>query len=457
MFSYTIFFAIAFTVASFFTLSGQHVHSPYVTTLKREIVTNRQDLLFNTPLCIEEQQFIKNRRLVKRVSLQKLFQTNAPLPPVTIGLCWSGGGSRSLLAGAGFLLGLKELNILGASSYISSLSGGSHGLLAWLLSRQPVDLFANKAATVQERGLRLLTYPGPLAKMINRMINNTLLKPFDPQFNKKTILDLTSLTNPLFHPYPFFTFISRFGHKTKEHYHWFSVSPHEVRIHSPNDTTYSMLPHYLGSQFNNGHVVQKKDTLSLAGLSLFASAILPEKLAPSIYNPFYRLKEYPYAQKKKCVIRDAGWHYNLPLLPLLLPQRNINLIIILDAGKEAVEDLELALKDLAGRYKIAQWSAKIEREAYEKPIIFIPAPSPDGVSILYASIAPDEYVKNDDGTLYDPRDLKKEPHHKTTNFKYSRENAHRLISRMYQTVVKRKGIFMHAIKEAMTRSSHRAR
>lgn len=446
---------IALMSAPFLTLTAKHLYSPYSTVLKKDLITHHQDLILNAPLCHEEQQFLKKRELVRHVCLQRLFQTNALLPAINIGLCWSGGGSRSMLAGTGFLLGLKELNILGASSYISSLSGGCHGLLAWLISKLPVDLFADKLATVQEKGLRLLTHPGTLSKMINRMINNTLLKPFNVRFARKPITELANLTNPLFHPYPLFTFISRFGHKTNEHYHWFSISPDEARIHSPNDATYRMPLAYFGSQFENGRVVRKRAPLPLAGLSLLTSSFLPEFFSPKIYNPFYRLEGYAYAKKKKCIVRDAGWHYNIPLRPLLLPERNVKLVIILDAGKTAVEDFEFALKDLAGRYDVAEWSPKIEREAYEKPIVFVPAPSPSGVSILYVSIAPDEHVKNDDGSLYDPRDFKKGPHHKTTSFKYSRTAAQKLISRMYQTVVKRKGIFMHAIKDAMKRSSLR--
>ncbi|XP_067414245.1 cytosolic phospholipase A2 epsilon-like [Emydura macquarii macquarii] len=84
------------------------------------------DVRFGFDLCTEEQDFLRKRKKHVAAALNKLLQLEEDLQdhevPV-VAITTTGGGTRSLTAMYGSLLGLQKLNILDSISYITGLSG----------------------------------------------------------------------------------------------------------------------------------------------------------------------------------------------------------------------------------------------------------------------------------------------------------------------------------------------
>uniref|UniRef100_A0A8D0L306 Phospholipase A2 n=1 Tax=Sphenodon punctatus TaxID=8508 RepID=A0A8D0L306_SPHPU len=87
---------------------------------------NNLDVRFGFDLCAEEQNFLRKRRKYVASALRKLLQLEEDLQdhevPV-VAIMTNGGGTRSLTAMYGSLLGLQKLNLLDCISYIAGLSG----------------------------------------------------------------------------------------------------------------------------------------------------------------------------------------------------------------------------------------------------------------------------------------------------------------------------------------------
>ena len=61
----------------------------------------------------------------------ELFPTSSASNPGTVGLCFSGGGSRALTAALGAYRGLTALGLMEKVSFISSVSGGTWASAAY--------------------------------------------------------------------------------------------------------------------------------------------------------------------------------------------------------------------------------------------------------------------------------------------------------------------------------------
>ena len=112
-------------------------------------LSQQEKIIFTS---VRKQQIKLDRLLSKRANLsdfdaKSFINDNAPNHNITIGLSFSGGGYRAMLAGAGQILGLdgryEDANnhglggLLDSSTYVVGLSGGNWlvGLLAlndWL-------------------------------------------------------------------------------------------------------------------------------------------------------------------------------------------------------------------------------------------------------------------------------------------------------------------------------------
>ncbi|KAM9149391.1 cytosolic phospholipase A2 epsilon-like [Pangshura tecta] len=84
------------------------------------------DVRFGFDLCTEEQDFLCKRKKYVAAAVKKVLQLEEDLQdhevPV-VAIMTTGGGTRSLTAMYGSLLGLQKLNILDSVSYITGLSG----------------------------------------------------------------------------------------------------------------------------------------------------------------------------------------------------------------------------------------------------------------------------------------------------------------------------------------------
>uniref|UniRef100_A0A8C3S0Q1 Phospholipase A2 n=1 Tax=Chelydra serpentina TaxID=8475 RepID=A0A8C3S0Q1_CHESE len=84
------------------------------------------DVRFGFDLCTEEQDFLCKRKKYVAAAVKKVLQLEEDLQdhevPV-VAITTTGGGTRSLTAMYGSLLGLQKLNVLDSVSYITGLSG----------------------------------------------------------------------------------------------------------------------------------------------------------------------------------------------------------------------------------------------------------------------------------------------------------------------------------------------
>uniref|UniRef100_A0A8C7EUD8 Phospholipase A2 n=1 Tax=Neovison vison TaxID=452646 RepID=A0A8C7EUD8_NEOVI len=86
------------------------------------------DVRLGFSLCPEEQEFLEKRRVVVAEALQQVLQLEEDLSAdevPLIAIMATGGGTRSMTAMYGHLLGLQKLNILNCASYITGLSGAT--------------------------------------------------------------------------------------------------------------------------------------------------------------------------------------------------------------------------------------------------------------------------------------------------------------------------------------------
>ncbi|XP_032272897.1 cytosolic phospholipase A2 epsilon [Phoca vitulina] len=86
------------------------------------------DVRLGFSLCPAEQEFLQKRKVVAAKALQQVLQLEEGLSAdevPLIAIMATGGGTRSMTAMYGHLLGLQKLNILNCASYITGLSGAT--------------------------------------------------------------------------------------------------------------------------------------------------------------------------------------------------------------------------------------------------------------------------------------------------------------------------------------------
>ena len=238
-----------------------------------------------TGLSQEEQSFV-DKRMVKIASAQKQhFGIDSPLK---IGLCFSGGGNRAMLASLGFLLGAEETGLLDSSLYNAGLSGSTWTVSPWsyLSLKKDMSLSAFKDQLVKGLNKGMLPTGGMFSPP---MIGDDALPSFGINFAKRFAYDqkittidaygglignyslapvgskrleakwstMTDLLEDGNIPYPMGAAVSYKDGQTVEagltsEYYWFEVGPFGVG----SDAVGSYVPVYaFGSQFSNGRPV----------------------------------------------------------------------------------------------------------------------------------------------------------------------------------------------------------
>nr|XP_048315901.1 cytosolic phospholipase A2 epsilon isoform X1 [Myodes glareolus]XP_048315902.1 cytosolic phospholipase A2 epsilon isoform X1 [Myodes glareolus] len=111
---------------------GQPVTLPvgenYELHMKSVSCPDTLDVRLGFSLCQEEMEFLQKRKVVVTKALSQVLQLEEDLHedevPV-IAIMATGGGTRSMVALYGHLLGLQKLNLLDCSTYITGLSGAT--------------------------------------------------------------------------------------------------------------------------------------------------------------------------------------------------------------------------------------------------------------------------------------------------------------------------------------------
>uniref|UniRef100_A0A8D0KUT0 Phospholipase A2 n=1 Tax=Strix occidentalis caurina TaxID=311401 RepID=A0A8D0KUT0_STROC len=110
--------------------SGKFELCPKAGTISHTVLLRKRmcylDVRLGFNLCMEEQDFLQKRKKYVAAALKKILHLEEDLKehevPV-VAITTTGGGTRSLTAMYGSLLGLQKLNLLDCISYIGGLSG----------------------------------------------------------------------------------------------------------------------------------------------------------------------------------------------------------------------------------------------------------------------------------------------------------------------------------------------
>lgn len=330
---------------------------------------------FGNDLCVEEKNYLKKRRPKVKTALESLFGEDAltgkEVP--TIAVVCSGGGIRATLTILGFLRGLKKIGLLGAVTYICTLSGSTWAVGPWISSDLAIEDIQNRLIGRLKGGL--------VSKLNIPAMRDALLVKWSFE-QPITLVDwygvfLANMLLPSQHvylseqhkriengdlPFPIYTAID-----TTDEKHWYEFTPYEVGG--------VWLGHYIqswafGRKFAYGFSQDQAPEQSFGLLmGIFGAAfaakvgriynrmvipgtwtdtILSRLLKDSerrmtygeIFNFTYGVPKSPIKNQSYIQMLDAGEDFNLPYPPISgerqvnkISQRKADIIIFVDASE----------------------------------------------------------------------------------------------------------------------------
>ncbi len=316
--------------------------------------------------------------------------------PARIALCSSGGGYRSFIATLGFIDGIQDINLIDTITYHAALSTSCWALYGW---------HACQAKKIK-------TYKNALFCPSNRFLHNSLSEQ-----NKEEIDSMLTQTmrEKMLYPDTPLSGISAFGaliadriitipepnklyiikadkqtvqkqlsmrpfsihcalipksalEKNKTGYHWLEISDHDINLcinHGNNLHQNNRIPLWsLGRTFSPQHA---QSTNYSPPLSLgYCLGMLGSSLANTLYkschtsllpaNTTPNLPSFIKSEEPLVPILDASLECTIPLFPLLIPERNVDIIIINDSSPDlpinGAQELKKALIYAKKEYNI---------------------------------------------------------------------------------------------------------
>jgi len=121
-----------------------------------EKVTEVATIRFHNSLPEAEIDAVKNRREINKMAQEKLLGISLE-KPLTIGVSFSGGGDRALVAALGSLCGLDEIKLLDGVTYLALLSG-STWMAPWFAHGNKIRQYKNMAAENLTTGLEVRNF-----------------------------------------------------------------------------------------------------------------------------------------------------------------------------------------------------------------------------------------------------------------------------------------------------------
>ncbi len=342
------------------------------------------------PLAPEEINFLGERTPICKKEIEHLlgYQIEESDTP-HIALVGSGGGFRAMLSTAGACSGLFESNLLHTLEYIGGVSGSTWFISAWLASKEPFDKFypafkKRVADTLLHEAfttgcINILTFIGIITEtFIRRLAYREVptiidlyglllgLELFDPH-SKENYAEctLSSRANYVMSgqfPMPICMSVQPYNNNTK--FHEIEFTPFEVLHYGINGAC----PTFgFGRKFKCGKSTTNHPALTLGYLmgiwgSAFTLALkqifpmIAHELKPSflfkpltmaitetplgdfqlfpsyIRNPVRHFQNGGDANSKFHIHIDAGAQYNIPIQPILRKERNLEMIIIVEAS-----------------------------------------------------------------------------------------------------------------------------
>ncbi len=442
----------------------------------------------------EEYDFQQNRKPIVKDALENalgitLSQNNVP----RICACLSGGGMRAVIGSYALLESLRQLQLINALTYISSLSGSTWFLSTWLMSGLDLesykDFLYDSLTSLQLFDPLLLggrlwpkyvfgqhisivdLYGVYLANTFYNYVTpdkaNTELEKARQQL-KLSMMQIRTQYGDW--PFPLFTC----GEAT-DAFHWCTFTPYQFS----NDTLDYSIPIWsFGRQFKQGKSVDIAPEFSLGFMmGIWGSALSgnieqmleteSQSLNKTLYdaldtivndigigqlrlfgieigNPLYHSKNAPFENEKHLFYVDGGYNYNIPLLTLLHAQRNAQIIFILDVSdgvQNNAPDMQKAVKELTNLgYSLPPIDFK---RAVTDPIsIFSDPQNPEVPTIIYvAPIKNDRYDKN-----FDPK-KEMEVRYATERFIYNVKDINKFAGLLIFNILDNQELIFKAIKE----------
>lgn len=351
------------------------------TFLKAPYVNTDTTIRRGNSLDASETNYTQQRIATTATACAKLINapTQAQFAP-RIAFCTSGGGYRAMVATAGFLNGAQKIGLLDATLYHAGLSGSTWTMAAWLQSGKSLEPFisdlSNRLNThiksnvnmteVTNALLNKLSFNQPVSTIDiwGSLIAQKILPSNAIRFS---YADLAQQVNSTRHPFPLFTAV--LTSRAAEPKQWVEFTPYEVG--SPHLGSY--IPSWaFGRKFERGASSKQsfsiyppaaplsecigiwgsaitvnmeeliKDHFGSGGTqdifkALQGSALTGKRvLSEPIYNWNYGVPGAPLSDLPKFDLIDAGLDFNIPLPPLLRPERAIDIIIVFDASASTV-------------------------------------------------------------------------------------------------------------------------
>lgn len=330
-----------------------------------------------TALAPEEITVINNRfpkvkDTLERIIGRQLLDHEVP----RIGIAMSGGGMRAAICTYGFFAGLNDIGLLDSTLYAAGLSGSTWLLSHYLMSGLPIDEY--KEPFMKALTERHLISPSAVADVLwpkfifgqhisivdiyGVFLANTWFRNLHTDLARQRLYftDLRRRIATGDKVFPICTAVEASSGSLG--YSWFSFTPYEVgsernKLFTP---TWSF-----GRRFKNGKSIDFAPEQTLGFLmGLWGSALsgtayhmlkaveleshptLMKALdnimmetgvgglqfaAIKMLNPWFGV-EGPYKNLTHLTLFDSGYAFNVPLPPLFNKERNLDIIICLDAS-----------------------------------------------------------------------------------------------------------------------------
>lgn len=457
-------------------------------------------------LCYEERQYIHIRTPHVQEALEKFLEMKLDRNSVPhISFCFSGGGFRAMILTLGFLQAAQELGLFDATMFMAGLSGSTWAMAPWIASNEPMDVYIEGLSKKIEQGLDHINNPTEITLLMQQLIiktlhnqpisamdvygailANTLLEDSQKSRMKETITQSHQDVLMGFLPLPIYTTIRT----NNTPYEWMECTPFEIgsshlQAYIPTwaygrkfkdgaslDYAPEQSMGYFLGVFGSAFEVNFSDIIyhtheqllaikaklprSLQGIAsdivqIIKNSPLNElRLFPSMLRNFtYNIPWSPLRDDKNLCLVDAGIDFNLPLPPLLRPERNVDIIIIYDASGTIKECKELKRAEAYAHTHNLKFP-KIDYEHVDTNVVSVfkgdDAQTP--IIIYFPRVANPNYSLD-----FDPEYCTKESYCSTTNFTYSQAQFSELSNLARTTLKEYAELIKSLIKEVIERKT----
>lgn len=447
-----------------------------------------------------KQRFEKCSDNLKRIlNIKDLQASHTP----KIALCCSGGGFRAMLGTLGFFKGLDKIGILDSSTYASSLSGGSWFLFTWLMKNKSFaeyeKLLVNELTTDLKYTLlntNIITSElikkrnfGQSTSMVDIAGSCLGIKFFSDlgiQGINSTLSQLKEKIENGMHPFPIGTAIM----PDNKGFEWFEFSPLEIgcyklksfiptwsfgrKFENAKSLDFSPEPKlsYLLAIFGSAYGISLNDinntikelkalnpgteeklnkfkAYSLKYLNFAKEKILGSRFGDirisqaKVNNFLYKIDHEligKLSDRKELNLIDAGIEMNIPILPLLRKEREIDIIIICDASKFIKNEL-LRVVNYAKKEGIklppidTTIIDNIIKNNDDSIAIFKDPSNPNIPTIIYIPVVPNLEIST--------------KHFNTFKTRYTPSESKILINMIESKILKNKDIILNTVSESI--------